>query len=373
VIAAPQLSPPAVTYRLVSAAEPGGTMLQLAQAVGLAAGDLVRTAGTAYRIEKRSGEIVTLLDALKAAAPAGAAIEKVTRLDSFTLHNLSEHIAYVGHKELLKVDGPATIALRIDPPGLERRLAQLDIAFDLWGKVKGAELAGWQPLRLLGGRNGELRLSKDWEGAVEEVEAEGRKSRWLRMRLLTPIADSAPPDTRASWVALKVNSNASDTDKPEEGSRSIVSAFHNGMPLPLATAFLPFGPEPQRFDIFAIAAPEALSKKGAAVELEVALSDASLDSLAATAATAERIYGVGRNGRLQAIRFDETGAARWRQLDRPPAAPSASGGGGSARLDSETAFYAFQSQAGPPANDVVVAADDSKALWMAAVNFDGQE
>jgi hypothetical protein len=371
VIAAPQPSPPPVTYRLVSAAEPGGTMLQLAQAVGLAAGDLLRIAGTAYRIAKRTGEIVTLLDPLESPAPAGAAVEKVTRLDSFALRNLSEHLAYVGHKELLKLDGEAIIALRLDPPSLVRRLTQLDIAFDLWGK-KGVDPAGWQELRLLGGRDGDLRLGKDWEGAVEEVEVEGRKSRWIRLRLLTPIADTAPPDTRAASVKLRVNSIAPAATRPKEGSRSIVSAFYNGLPLPLTTAFMPFGPEPQRFDTFAIAAPEAFSKKGAAVELAVALSDASLGSLAATTGAPDRVYGIGRNGRLQAIRFEATGAARWRQLDRPPPAPSGGGAGASPRLDAGSAFYAFQSQAGSPANDVVVVRDKDKILWTAAVRVDAQ-
>jgi len=372
VIAAPQPSPPPVTYRLVSAAEPGGTMLQLAQTVGLVAGDLLRIGGIAYRIAKKAGEIVTLLDPLEAPAPAGAPLEKVTQLDSFALRNLSEHLAYVGHKELLKLDGPATIALRLDPPSLVRRLTQLDIVYDLWGKPKGADSAGWQPLLLLGGSDGDLRLGKDWEGAVEEVEAEGRKSRWIRLRLLTPIADSAPPDTRAASVAIKVNSNAPAPTQSKEGSGSIVSAFYNGLPLPLTTAFLPFGPEPQRFDTFAIAAPEALSKKGAAVELAVMLSDASLGSLAATTGAPDRVYGVGRNGRLQAIRFDGTGPPRWRQLDRPPPTPSGGDGGAAPRLDAGSAFYAFQSQAGSPANDVVVVRDKEKALWIAAVRVDFQ-
>ncbi|HMG48275.1 MAG TPA: hypothetical protein VK614_12540 [Allosphingosinicella sp.] len=370
VIAPPQPSPPPVTYRLVSAAEPEGTMLQLAQAVGLAAGDLLRIAGTAYRIAKRSGEIVTLLDPLEAPAAAGAAVEKVTRLDSFALRNLSEHHAYVGHKELLKLDGPATITLRLAPPSLARRLTQLDIAYELWGKPDGADSADWQPLRLLGGRDGDLQLGKDWEGTVEEVEAEGRKSRWLRLRLLTAIADTAPPDTRATSVALKVNSNAAP--QPKEGSLSIVSAFYNGLPLPLTTAFLPFGPEPQRFDTFAVAAPEALSKKGATVQLAVTLGDASLGSLAATTGAPDRVYGVGRNGRLQAIRFDGTGPPRWRQLDRPPPASSGTGGGATPRLDSGSAFYAFQSQAGWPASDVVVVRDKEKILWTAALQVEAQ-
>lgn len=371
VIGAPQPFLPPGAYRLVSAAEPGGTMLQLAQAVGLATGDLLRIAGIAYRIAKLSGEIVTLLDPLEAPAPAGAAIERITCLDSFSLRNLSEHLAYLGHKELLKLDGAATIALRFDPPDVARNLARLDIAYDLWGKPKGADVAGWQPLRLLGGRDGDLRLRKDWEGAAEEAEAEGRKSRWIRLRLLTPIADAAPPDTRVASMALKVSSNTPASALPKEGSRSIVSAFYNGLPLPLTTAFLPFGPEPQRFDTFAIAAPEALSKKGAAVELAITLSDASLGALAVTTGAPERLYGIGRNGRLQAIRFEAGNTVRWRQLDRPP--PASSGGsGGAPRIDPAAGLYAFQSQAGPPASDIVIARDESKILWVATLRAEGQ-
>ena len=371
VIAAPQPSPPPVTYRLVSAAEPRGTMLQLAQAVGLAAGDLIRIAGRVYRIAKRSGEIVTLLDPLEAPAPAGAAVEKVTRLDSFALRNLSEHLVYVGHKELLKLDGYATIVLRLDPPGLARRLAQLDIVYHLWGKRKDADAADWQELRLLGGRDGELRLRKDWEGAVEEVEAAGRKSRWIRLRLKTPIADAAPPDTRAASVELKVNSNA-PAGPPADGSSSIVSAFYNGLPLPLTTAFLPFGPEPQRFDSFAIAAPEALSKKGAKVTLEVGLSDASLVAMTLADGTADRVYGIGRNGRLQAIRFDGTGAPAWRQLDRPVPPPDAAEGGTAPALDGKGPLLAIHSPA-DSANDLVLAGDKAKQLWLAQVAVEGTD
>lgn len=380
VIAPPQPGPPPVTYRLVGAAETGKKTLQLAQAVGLEAGDLLRIGNSPYRIDTlagKAGEIVTLIDALEAPAPAGAAIEKITQLESFNLRNLNAHIAYVGHKELLKLDGPATIALRLDPPGLARRLSQLDVDWELWGKKKGDDAAGWQALRLLGVSDGELRLRKDWDGSVEEVEAaEGNKSRWIRLTLRTPISDAAPPDTRAASLALKVSSNAPPAaatgtgGAAAEGSRSIVSAFYNGLPLPLTTAFLPFGPEPQRFDTFAIAAPEALSKKGAAVTLKVALSDASLGSLAATTGAPDRIYGVGRNGRLQGIRFEKTGVPSWRQFDPPPPTASGDGAAVSPRLDEKSAFYAFQSQAGPAANDIIVVRDKDKALWTATVRID---
>jgi len=365
VISAPQASPPSVTYRLVSAAEPGGTMLQLAQAVGLDAGDLLRIAGTAYRIAKRSGEIVTLLDRLEAPVPAGAAIEKVTRLDAFALRNLSEHHAFIGHKELLKLDGAATIALRLDPPSLARRLSRLDIAYELWGKPKDADTAGWQTLRLLGGRDGELRLSKDWEGAVEEVEAEGRKSRWIRLRLLTAISDAAPPDTRAASVAIKVNSNAPAATQSKERSSSIVSAFYNGQPLPLTTTFLPFGPEPQRFDTFAIAAPEALSKKQASVTLDVTLSDASLEAMALAAGNNTHVYGLGHNQRLQAIRF-QAGEGSWRQLEFSAAAATASAAKGWLPMKRRTPLYAL-SVASDPALDLVFGFDRNHLLRAARI------
>jgi len=367
VTAAPTASPPPIAYRLVSAAEPGATMLQLAQSVGLAPGDLVKIAGKTYRLAKLVGEIASLLDPLEESAPAGAPVEKVTRLDSFALRNLTRHLAYVGHKSLLKLDGRAAISLRLDPPGLARRLTGLDIAYEIWGKSSASDAPGWQPLLPLGGSDGELRLVKDREGAVEEVEVEGRKSRWIRLRLLSPISDFDPPRTRALSVSMKVNSLAPPAG--QKGSGSIVSAFYNGLPLPLTTAFLPFGPEPQRFDTFAVAAPEPLSKKGASVKLTVGLSDSSLGALAATRDAPERVYGIGRNGRLQSIRFDDSGVARWRQLER--SAGGGGGGGASPRLDPAGGLYAFQGSAVPARTDIVVARDAAKALWIATLVADG--
>jgi Baseplate J-like protein len=371
VTAAPKPSPPPVTYRLVSAAEPDATTLQLAQSVGLAAGDLLRIAGKAYRIAKLAGEIVTLLDPLESAAAAGTAVERITRLESFGLRNLNQHMLFVSHKELLKLDSEATITLRLDPPGLVRRLTRLDIAYDLWAKPKGGA-ADWQPLRLLGGPDGELRLLKDWPGSVEEVEVEGRKSRWIRLSLRTPIADSAPPATRAASLSLKVSSappaDPAAAAPARDGSRSIVSAFYNGLPLPLTSAFLPFGPEPQRFDTFAIAAPEALTKRQATVTLEVTLSDASLEAMALTAGNPRHVYGVGRNQRLQAIRF-EGGDAHWRQLDASPAAAAAAAAAGWLPLDRRTPLYALASA--DPDLDLVFGFDKNNLLRAAQVRTSG--
>ena len=57
-----------------------------------------------------------------------------------------------------------------------------------------------------------------------------------------------------------------DPNAPDpEGSETIERAFTTARSLSVATRFLPFGPEPQRFDTFSLAAPEAFSKKGAKV------------------------------------------------------------------------------------------------------------
>ena len=65
------------------------------------------------------------------------------------------------------------------------------------------------------------------------------------------------------------------------GSRTITNAFHNAAPLAVTGRFLPFGPTPARFDIFSFAAPEALSKPGARVDLDIRMADASLLALVA--------------------------------------------------------------------------------------------
>ena len=104
---------------------------------------------------------------------------------------------------------------------------------------------------------------------------------------------------------------------PAEGSRTIARAFYNGTPLSTAGRFFPFGPEPLRFDAFALAAPEALSKKGATATVDITMVDSSLATLeiAAVADPATvRGYGVGRNGDLQALAFRPDGGLRWNVL-----------------------------------------------------------
>lgn len=355
VIGAVDAPVPQTEYRLLGAVETGSKSLQLVQAVGIEEGDLLRMGASVYRAAKPSGAIVPLLDPLESSAAAGARVEKVVRFDTFALRNLREHDAFVGHKEMLKLDAPAQITLVFDPPALAHRLAGLDLEFAMWGTEKDKKDAAWLPLRLLGADGRGLHLVKEWPGSVDEFELPCGKSRWIRIRLRTPIVGACGPDSNAVSIHLRVQSLATSSspgagtpavggqaagplpdDASPEGSPAISAASHNGQPLSTTTAFFPFGPEPQRFDVFALAAPEALSKKGAVVTLGVTVDDAKLDSMTLafdTTGAAARVYGVSVNGRLQLLDFGPSSGPDWKSLGFADA--SAGAAEGSIRIDPE--------------------------------------
>lgn len=310
------LAPPTgapTTFEAVTFASAESTTLQLTPSLGLEPEDLLRTGGVAYRV-KEAGKtgLVELHEPLERALPAGELVTKITRLESFKLRDRQEHLVLVGHKELLKLDGPAIITLYLEPAGLARALARLHVAFELWGTQEGEKQPAWQELVLLSAAGGKLRLAKAWSGSVDEIELGGHKSRFLRLLLRSPIiAGTADPVSPLSTLALGVQSLQPD-ELPSEGAVGVTAAVHNGSPLPLTGAFLPFGPEPQRFDVFAFAAPEMLSKRGATATVAVTLLDGSVAALAIGAGLqdAEGIaVAIGTNGELRALRFEADGLA----------------------------------------------------------------
>ena len=172
---------------LVTAASAGSTIVQVAPAIGLEPGDQLRIQGTAYRIASVSQDLVTLVDPLAAAVPAGTPFQKIEALEAFTLRDLQQHACYVGHTSLLNLERPARIELVLTPSGLAARLAALDLRYSLWGTKDGEDEPAWQALELVGGSATTLTVRKRWEGSVDEVEVDGRKSRWLRIEHPQPI------------------------------------------------------------------------------------------------------------------------------------------------------------------------------------------
>jgi hypothetical protein len=358
---------------LVTAASAGSRIVQVDPAIGLEPGDQLRIPiqGTAYRIESVSQDLVTLVDPLAAAVPAGTPFQKIEALEAFTLRDLQQHACYVGHMSLLNLEGPARIELVLTPSGLAARLAGLDLRYSLWGTKDGEDEPAWQALELVGGSATTLTVRKRWEGSVDELKLDGRKSRWLRVEYPQPIT-TVGVGAQADRVRLTVQSEApaaaaTSTPPPEPiGSRTITNAFHNAAPLAVTDRFLPFGLTPARFDIFAFAAPEALSKPGARVDLDIRVADASLLALvvplnAQSSSAGTLAYGIGANGLLHSVTISTGADVRWRVLPNLVASD-----GAPVVLDGSAGLLALRLAAGF-AVDILVARDRAGQLWYGAV------
>ena len=212
---------------LVTAASAGSTIVQVAPAIGLEPGDQLRIQGTAYRIASVSQDLVTLVDPLAAAVPAGTPFQKIEALEAFTLRDLQQHACYVGHTSLLNLERPARIELVLTPSGLAARLAALDLRYSLWGTKDGEDEPAWQALELVGGSATTLTVRKRWEGSVDEVEVDGRKSRWLRIEHPQPIttvgvgadADRVRLTVRSEDPSRHVGARAGPGREPDDHER----------------------------------------------------------------------------------------------------------------------------------------------------------
>lgn len=362
---------PVADHQLVTAASAGSTVLQVAPALGLEPGDQVRMLQSAYRVAGVDRDLVALRDPLESALPAGTPLARIEALETFTLRNLQEHAVYVGHASLLNLEQPARIELVLTPAGLARRLAGLDLQYAMWGTLKGEDAPAWHALELVGGSATTLTLRKRWTGTVEKVDVDGRKNRWLRIVHPVPITTvdlTAPVDHIALRVASETPLGPAAPTTPV-GSTTITHAFHNAAPLAVTGRFLPFGPTPARFDIFSLAAPEALSKPGARVDLEVRLADASLLTLVTplnrpVGTSGTTAYGIGANGLPYSLTISVTSDVRWRVLPTPVNAEGVpvllDGTAGLLAASVGTSFVSF-------VVDVLVARDRDGQLWYTGI------
>ena len=117
--------------------------------------------------------------------------------------------------------------------------------------------------------------------AVPLSKVASEESRWLRCFLKpdTPITNSATPQTGRVRVAQLplINSIrfrlsiAPPTDNPSP--LAIDAAFLNQLPIDLTQPFFPFGEKPKFGDTFYLANREAFSKSGAAITLQINLTN----------------------------------------------------------------------------------------------------
>ncbi|MEM6807835.1 MAG: hypothetical protein AAF350_02085 [Pseudomonadota bacterium] len=345
--------PPGLTrFTIPTLTATGGRAIQVEPPEGLEQGDYIRFDdaahdGAVYRVDEGKDGLFTLLDALEANVQARTAVEKLTTFEAFRMRDVQAHRVFIGHADLLNLEQPATIRVTFEPASVADLLAEGPVVWSVFGTKldeDGDDVTDWHDLDATYD-GGVVVLTKRWLGSVDETEVPGAKSRWLRaewqgaygrgaaaatvsrVRLavesLAPadLIDSERGDAACCRAAGAADTNATTVTTSDTGS-GISQAFHNNLALPLTTRFYPFGPEPQRFDTFALAAPEAFSKKGATVRLGVRLSDASISSLAVGQSFANldsgprRAFAVGDNGHLQLLIFEEI-TPEWIDLAAP--------------------------------------------------------
>lgn len=325
-----------LNYPLVASVGPEDRFLRLGFTTGLEEGNLLlcQPEGATPQIktiETLSDDgLVTLAEPIGAVLQVGATdIHRMTWLEAFEMPDRQEHALYIGDSAALEVSEAAEITLTIEGTFLDGRtaaeaFAETPVDVEIWGQPDADPEAppGWQRLPLIERDSSAFTFLKAWTGPVLEVEiAPERKSRWLRLRRVRPIVPlpDGADTTVLSFDKLTLNVEVLPPQTPE-ASVGVTQAAHNATPLPVTSAFLPFGSEPQRFDAFALAAPEVFTKAGATATLEFDLQDSTLLTINPVLTVASNVrrhlYGIAQNGRMQVI--DRSSPAQyWLELGGP--------------------------------------------------------
>ena len=403
---------PLPIFKASSFSKSGSKFLQIEPLGDLTAGDVIKVNSAAYHIEQEDEGIYALTPALEADVdPAkGALIEKVTTFDTFTLRNQQKHYFYIGHNELFNLEQASTIYLEIEPLEVIQNLLSSDIQWQMYGVHESEEEPRWLPINAKLADNGQLELEKYWRGSVEALAINNIEALWIRAEYTEKISQEKILGTRVNRLKIGVKSlsetavevptetisacdcnnqttdtgtgtdnavSTATTSELSEGSLTITQAFHNGTPLPLSSRFLPFGPEPRRFDTFAMAIPEVLSKKNAAVTLAVTLPDSSIQHMAFVQKLGgpERAYGVSSNGALQGLMFDDDiNKYTWIEIGQPQIEDLDSGDDDTTlnllSLDSSLTPQSFQAINYYAIQDNVVVRDRRGAWWVLNIYID---
>ncbi|CAG0953715.1 hypothetical protein METP3_00364 [Methanosarcinales archaeon] len=309
-----------MVYTIVSLASNGTNAFQLDHITKLKEKDILKIADTGkieyVEISALSATIVNTRDKLGFDHSPATKVEKITKFNLFEGKNLQEHILYLAHKELFNIKGKAQFNLYVTHhQGTETGVLALQYIWQYWGKIKtnGEEVEDWQEFDIIDGTHGltmegEINLIKPDEGEITEKEiklAEGEedesviKSRWIRCKLKEQLGNK---------VVRKLPKLDNIVFTVESRGKDLVPdlAFNNDIPLDISKPFMPFGKEPRIFDIFAIGANEAFSKKGATIKMNI------------------KLYPEGSLGPPTAILFDEY-LFRWNEIYNEDSSQDTSG------------------------------------------------
>jgi hypothetical protein len=202
---------------------------------------------------------------------------------AFQGDRLIDHILYIGHSRLFGFSHITNITLTFI---LESDLEDpRDLSLELWNGIDWeAKTPGGSASNLM--NSGIIRLGQTLpipESLVNEIQ-----SKWLRIRLLTPITiANAPrlnmvratdlPRLRQLGLSVDLQRGVSEGLSPDV-------AFTNAIPIELGKDFFPFGEKPRLNDALYLASAEAFSKDsaqglataGAAVQLDIDVTNSPL-------------------------------------------------------------------------------------------------
>ncbi|HSB52514.1 MAG TPA: putative baseplate assembly protein, partial [Dissulfurispiraceae bacterium] len=253
-----------------------------------------------------------------------------------------EHSLYLGHKDLLNIQGPGEIRISVSVP-LTAAPSSLDVFWEYWGEDKEKGVDRWIRLEVRSdgtdglGKNGEMVLYKGLEGEIKEAKLKDIFSATGRVA----IKDAAIADMKNRWVRVSLKTKlAGDlcSKLPELDTMFIMTApaepvpveagFFNDVPLDYTKKrisrkgieramilsekefanVLPFGAQPKLYDAFYIGSKEALSKKGAKISLsfELTVNDESSGLTPAPDPTLAWEYWDGKGWQALTIIRDDT-------------------------------------------------------------------
>jgi len=174
----------------------------------------------------------------------------------FEGEDLQEHVLYMGHDDLFKVEEFVKITLKFK---FTNSIGLGDLRswkWVYWTEVGEAEFAIDEDS--IEGDGDEYLVTLKPEAEIKDTEIWGKKCLWIACKM-SSAARSVLPVVEEIRI-YKIARDEGEPLRPDLG-------FYNFIPLDLSKDFYPFGRQPRLFDTFYIASKEAFSKKGAEITI----------------------------------------------------------------------------------------------------------
>ena len=174
----------------------------------------------------------------------------------FLGRNLQQHVLYLGHRQLFRVEGSLTVELKVDfqEPDSSKNFQNLR-----WTYVNDAgDAVDLKPVFEYSNGDKTVKIALTPSGKIKETEVNKKSSLWISVR-----SDSIKTIIPAikSIKVLGVSSS-------ENGSKANF-AFYNFSPIDLgAEKIYPLGKEPKLYDSFFMSCKEVLSQAGSRITVE---------------------------------------------------------------------------------------------------------